>query len=149
MASNSARTSNPSIRRTPSPLFEWAFYLMAGFSQLCSKRSQPQRSQSRPQRPQGKYLTAANSASSANLARFSQAVNNVSADRSRCSSRKSARKCQRQGKCKPGVLSLHQTCCTPLWTGCTRLIFQQIKRPLYLLTLKLKGVKTTSFFDSF
>ena len=47
------------------------------------------------------------------------------------------------GKIAAVVREMHHKRGTGLWMGCTRLIFQQIKRPPFLLTLKLEGVKET------
>ena len=35
------------------------------------------------------------------------------------------------GKVMGSAIRLHRSCCTRLWTACTRLIFQQIRRPLF------------------
>jgi hypothetical protein len=93
---------------------------------------------------------AVNSASSANLAGFSQQRTALLRAPLVLAPGKSAIKsCRERENANRGARGLHKICCTPLWTGCTRLIFQQIKHPPFLLTLKLEGVKTTSFFDSF
>jgi hypothetical protein len=76
-------------------------------------------------------------------------MNNVSADHSRCSFRKSARKCQRDKgnasrSAQAAPNSLH-----PAVDGLHSIDFSADKPPPFLLTLKMKGVQTTSFFDSF
>jgi hypothetical protein len=55
----------------------------------------------------------------------------------------------RQGKCKSGGARPAQDMLHTAVDGLHSIDFSADKTPPFLLTLKLEGVKTTSFFDSF
>ncbi len=79
-----------------------------------------------------KYRIEANPASSANLAGFSQSMNNPSVPPPLLPAQKIREKTPaRQEKMRTRDGGMHNICCTRLWTACTRLIFQEIKGLLF------------------